>query len=103
MRANMGIFFHSFDKYDNFSITLMIKGIYCSCMAYFSESGTAVLLISCDVSPKWTNSLNLFSFNSSNRPLREIFNRFYIMVGNFLRVLDFLCIGNREYFVDVTD
>src|SRR5665811_1895616 len=42
-------------------------------MASFTERGTAVLLISWDVNPKWINSLNFWSPNPSKAFLMEYF------------------------------
>ena len=55
--ASIGTSCHSILKSFNFEVKVIKDGIYTFSKASFVESGIAVLLMSCEVSPKWMNSL----------------------------------------------
>ena len=69
--ANIEMFFHELACFSNSFINSVSSGYSTSSSAFFIENGTAVLLISWDVNPKWINSLNSESDNSSNFSLMK--------------------------------
>ena len=65
------MFFHELACFSNSFINSVSSGYRTSSSAFFIENGTAVLLISWDVNPKWINSLNSESDNSLNFSLMK--------------------------------